>query len=472
MLEILNNKVKSNKLIVITCIGCKHAKERMDNLKKSLYTRLWAIFYVILVFLPLVLLIIFPRPRSREFLRDFSVALGFITMSLLGLQTIPTSRLKFITRHFPMEKLYTIHHKMSIATLILSVIHPVLLIINNPETLLLLNFTTAPWRARAALISVLAMLILIVTSVWREDIKMRYDVWRWLHDAMTLLAVGFAFFHMFRINYFLSLTYQRVIWLVLAAIWLAVIVYIRVARPIIMVKHPYVVDHVEKEFGDSWSLFVRPDGHPGFKFQAGQFAWITVESPFIFRENPFSFSSSSDRDDGLMSFTIKELGDFTSSIKDLKPGNRIYVDGPYGTFSLDEHQSNRLVLIAGGIGSAPVLSILRTMRDRDHCIPVMFFYGSPSWDKVIFRDELAELEKEMDCLKVIHVLEHTTEDWKGESGYITADILARHLPADYKQWEYLFFLCGPTPMIEAVEGALHSLDVGSKKIFSEKYEMA
>ena len=111
MLEILNNKVKSNKLIVITCIGCKHAKERMDNLKKSLYTRLWAIFYVILVFLPLVLLIIFPRPRSREFLRDFSVALGFITMSLLGLQTIPTSRLKFITRHFPMEKLDMIHHK-------------------------------------------------------------------------------------------------------------------------------------------------------------------------------------------------------------------------------------------------------------------------------------------------------------------------------------------------------------------------
>lgn len=444
----------------------------MSTLKKTFFTSVWLIAFIILVFLPLVLLIIFPRPAGREFLRDFSVGLGFITMSLLGLQTIPTSRLKFITRYFPMEKLYTLHHKMSIMTFIMAVIHPVLLFINNPETLSLLNFATAPWRARAGLISLLAMLVLIVTSGWREDIKMKYDIWRWMHDAMTIITVGLALYHMFNVNYYMSLTYQRVIWLVLTAIWLAVLLYIRVARPIIMTKHPYVVDHVKKEFGDSHSLFLRPDGHPGFKFEAGQFAWITPESPFIFRENPFSFSSSSDRNDNLISFTIKELGDFTKTIKDLQPGDTMYVDGPYGTFSLDEHENNSLVLIAGGIGSAPVLSILRTMHDRGHCEPVMIFYGSPSWDTVIFRDELAELEKEMDCLTVVHVLERPPEGWEGESGYITADILSRHLPADYKEWQYLFFLCGPTPMIEAVEGALHSLDVGSSKIFSEKYEMA
>jgi predicted ferric reductase len=444
----------------------------MGILKKSFYAKFWLFLFVLMIFLPLILLLIFPRPPGREFLRDFSVSLGFITMSLLGLQTIPTSRLKFITQYFPMEKLYSIHHKMSILTFILAVIHPILLFINNPETLRLLNFATAPWRARAALISLLAMLVLIVTSVWREAIKMKYDVWRWVHDAMTLIAVGMALFHMFRVNYYMSLTYQRVLWLGLTAIWVAVILYIRLARPIIMVKRPYVVDHVKEEFGESWSLYVRPDGHPGFKFQAGQFAWITVESPFIFRENPFSFSSSSDRDDDLIGFTIKELGDFTSTIKDLKPGDPIYVDGPYGTFNLDEHYDSRLVLIAGGIGSAPVLSILRTMRDRGRIGPVMFFYGNPTWDTIIFRDELAELENQMDCLSVVHVLEHPPEGWQGEKGFITAEILARHLPGDYKQWEYIFFLCGPMPMIEAVEGALLGLDIGQTKIFSEKYEMA
>jgi len=276
---------------------------------------------------------------------------------------------------------------------------------------------------------------------------------------------------MFKVNYYMSLTYQKVLWLGLTGIWVLIILYIRVARPIIMLKQPYVVERVVEERGDSWTLWLKPDGHDGFDFQAGQFAWITNESPFIFRENPFSFSTSSDRDDNLFGFTIKELGDFTSTIKELKPGDTVYVDGPYGTFNLDEHYENRLVLIAGGIGSAPVLSILRTMKDRGREKPVIFFYGNPTWDSVIYREELEALEKSID-LKVVHVLEHPPAGWEGEKGFITAEILKRHLPEDYQQWEYLFFLCGPMPMIQAVEGALADLDVSTTRIFSEKYEMA
>jgi len=70
------------------------------------------------------------------------------------------------------------------------------------------------------------------------------------------------------------------------------------------------------------------------------------------------------------------------------------------------------------------------------------------------------------------VLEQPPEGWEGEKGFITADILKRHLPDDYKEWEYLFFLCGPMPMIQAVEGALKGLGIPSVNISSEKYEMA
>lgn len=424
-----------------------------------------------MVFLPLILLMILPRPEGREFLREVSVALGFLTMALLGLQTIPTSRLKFFTKAFPMETLYDVHHKLSIFTFITALLHPILLFINNPETLRLLNLVTAPWRARAAVISVIAMLILIITSVWREAILMKYDIWRWVHDGFAFLAIGLGLYHMFKVNHYMALAYQRVLWLSLTGIWVAIILYIRIIRPIGMLKRPYKVVKVVEERGQTWSLYLEPDGHDGFEYQAGQFAWITDESPFIFRENPFSFSTSSDRDDKIVGFSIKELGDFTNTIKEMKPGDKIWVDGPYGTFNLDEHYDNRLVLIAGGIGSAPVLSILRTMKDRGREKPVIFFYGNPTWDTVIFREELDELQKEVN-LKVVHVLERPPEDWEGEEGFITAEILKRHLPEDYKKWEYLFFLCGPTPMIEAVEGALESIDVSSARIFSEKYEMA
>jgi 3-phenylpropionate/trans-cinnamate dioxygenase ferredoxin reductase subunit len=438
-------------------------------LKKNTQTYLWLAFYFLMVFLPLGLLMIFPRPEGREFLREISVALGFLGMALLGLQTIPTSRLKFFTKLFPMDTLYTFHHRLSIFTFLIILVHPILLFINNPATLQLLNLATAPWRARAGVIAVVAMLALVATSVWRELMKIKYDIWRWVHDALSFLAIGLALFHMFKVNYYMSLTYQKVIWLVLTGIWLSIILYIRVARPIIMIKKPYKVVRVQQERGQSWSLYLQPDGHEGMSFEAGQFAWITNESPFIFRENPFSFSTSSENDDKVIGFTIKELGDFTKTIKKFKPGDIVYVDGPYGTFSMDEHRCKEMVYIAGGIGSAPVMSMLRTLADRNCEKKMIFFYGNPTWESVIYREELEELEQKLN-LKLVHVLEKPPEGWEGESGFINADILKRYLSENYKDVTY--FLCGPLPMIEAVEGALHKIHVPVLHIFSEQYEMA
>jgi predicted ferric reductase len=422
-----------------------------------------------MVFLPLTLLMIFPKPEGREFLRELSVALGFLAMALLGLQTIPTSRLRFFTKAFPMDTLYTFHHGLSILTFLLALAHPILLFINNPKTLQLLNLFTAPWRAKAAVLSVLAMMILVVTSVWRQAMKLKYDVWRWVHDGLAFLAIGLAIFHMFKVNYYMSLTYQKVLWLSLTGIWLAIILYIRLIRPIIMLKKPYKVVRVQEERGQSWSLYLEPDGHSGMRFEAGQFAWITTESPFIFRENPFSFSISSEVEDNQIGFTIKELGDFTSTIKGLNPGDTVYVDGPYGNFSMDEHRCKDIVFIAGGIGSAPVMSMLRTFTDRGGERNLTFFYGNPTWDSIIYREELAEIENKIN-LKLVHVLERPPEDWQGEKGFINKDIFQRHLPENYK--ECTFFLCGPLPMITAVEGALHAVDVPRRNIHSEQYEMA
>ncbi len=438
-------------------------------MKKKTQTYIWLAFYFLMVFLPLVLLMIFPKPEGREFLREISVALGFLGMALLGLQTIPTSRLKFFTKLFPMDTLYTFHHRLSIFTFLIILVHPILLFINNPATLQLLNLVTAPWRARAGVIAVVAMLALVATSVWRELMKIKYDIWRWVHDALSFLAIGLALFHMFKVNYYMSLTYQKVIWLVLTSIWLSIILYIRVARPIIMIKKPYKVVRVQQERGQSWSLYLKPDGHEGMSFEAGQFAWITNESPFIFRENPFSFSTSSESDDKVIGFTIKELGDFTKTIKNFKPGDIVYVDGPYGTFSMDEHRCKEMVYIAGGIGSAPVMSMLRTLADRNCEKKMIFFYGNPTWESVIFREELEELEQKLN-LKLVNVLEKPPEGWEGERGFINADILQRYLPENYKESTY--FLCGPLPMIEAVEGALHKIHVPVLHIFSEQYEMA
>ncbi len=438
-------------------------------MKKRFQTVLWLVIYFLMVFLPIILLMILPRPQGREFFREIAVALGFMGMALLGFQTIPTSRVKFFVRSFPMDTLYNFHHSLSIFTFLLLLAHPILLFLNNPNTLQLLNLFTTPGRIRAAIFALLAMLILVITSVWRVVMKIKYDGWRWMHDGLAFLAIGLGLYHMFKINYYMSLTSQKVIWLLLAGIWLAILLYIRLFRPIYMLKHPYRVDEIIQERGNCWSLNLEPVGHPGLRFNAGEFAWITTESPFIFRENPFSFATSSAKHDKKFGFTIKELGDFTRTIGKLKPGDTVYVDGPYGTFSMGDDFCEEMVYIAGGIGAAPIMSMLRTLADRGCKKQLTFFYGNPTWDSVIYREELAELEKRLN-LNVVHVLEKPPKGWKGERGFINTDILKRHLPEDYR--DVIYFLCGPLPMIDAVSLAMDTLDIHHTRVFSEQYDMA
>jgi ferredoxin-NADP reductase len=63
-------------------------------------------------------------------------------------------------------------------------------------------------------------------------------------------------------------------------------------------------------------------------------------------------------------FTIKALGDFTELLIGLRPGRRVYLDGPHGQFTIDGVRSSGFVFIAGGVGITPMMSILRTLADR------------------------------------------------------------------------------------------------------------
>ena len=117
----------------------------------------------------------------------------------------------------------------------------------------------------------------------------------------------------------------------LIALWL--LIYVRLVKPLFMVKKPYLVEEVIPERGNVWTLALRPHGHAGMQFQPGQFAWITLGiSPFRMREHPFSMSSSAVSPERL-EFGIKALGDFTNQIKNVKPGTKAYLDGPYGVFT-------------------------------------------------------------------------------------------------------------------------------------------
>jgi predicted ferric reductase len=425
--------------------------------------------YLLTALSPLIVLFVAPRPEGRQVWREMSVALAFVGLSLMGLQFVPTARLPVLANLFPLDAIYYFHHWSSVAALFLVLAHPIILIAFNPYTLRLLNLATAPGRARAGVVGLVAAVLLVLLSVYRKEIKVKYEAWRLSHIVFSLLAAGFGLYHILAVNHYMAMPALRILWIGLAVMWALATGYVRVVKRLILLKRPYEVKEVIEERGDSWTLVLTPVGHEGLTFDAGQAAWLTLgDSPFVIEEHPFSFSSSAEQTETL-EFTVRELGDFTYTVGSIAAGTRAYVDGPYGTIGLSCLGDCGCVLIAGGVGSAPLMSIMRTLADRHDERPVLLFYGSRTWDEVIFREELDALENRLN-LRVVHVLERPPDGWSGEVGYITAEVLERHLPDDRSRLQYL--ICGPPSMIRLVERSLRHLGAPRKRIHTELYEMA
>jgi predicted ferric reductase len=426
----------------------------------------WIGVYLLLILAPLFILLIGPAPRGRGFWIEFSVAIGFVGLAIMGMQFLITARFRHLTAPYGMDIMYHFHRQISWVAFGLVVAHPIILFWQRPELLRLLNVFDAPWRARFAVGSVVALVAMIATSIWRKRMGMNYEVWRVLHGVLAVLAVGLAMAHIALWGNYVGMPWKLAFWVVLTAFWIGSLAYVRVWKPLTMLRRPYRVTAVHPEGGDAWTLVLEPEGHPGFRFQPGQFGWLSLwNGPYGMREHPFSFSSSAERD-GQVTMTIKELGDFTSTIKRVQPGQRAYLDGPYGAFSVDRNRSPGYVFIAVGVGITPMVSTLRTMVDRGNEQPLLLIYGSKSWEDVIFREELEGLKNRLN-LKIVHVISQPPEDWQGERGRVTKELLERHLPGDRNSRDY--FICGPDPMMDAVELALSELGVSLAYIHSERY---
>jgi predicted ferric reductase len=229
------------------------------------------------------------------------------------------------------------------------------------------------------------------------------------------------------------------------------------------------VKGIKEERGDVWTITMEPINHKGFRFAPGQFAWLTAwKTPFSDTEHPFSIASSAEKKSEI-EMSIKDLGPFTKKIHTLKPGERVYVDGPYGAFNLDRFpDAERLIFIPGGIGVSPIMSMLRTMADRGDRRPILLFYCNREWETATFKEEIKDLKSKLK-LETIYTIEKPPQKWEGESGFLNKDILNRHIPNEWLADGADIFLCGPTPMMNAVESELRKIGYAQQRIHSERY---
>ena len=430
----------------------------------------WLLVYLALIVMPLGVLLLGERPRGGGYWWDFALVLGYAGLAMMGVQFALTARFKRATAPFGIDLIYYFHRFLATVAFALLLLHAGLLWWKYPEAVGSIDPRRAPGHMTLGWLAMLAFTTGIVSSLWRKRLRIEYDRWRRLHVLLALLGVVLAVLHVEGSGTYLQSPWKRAAWTALALSWLSLAMWVRLVRPALLLRRPWRVTEVRRERGRSWTLTLAPERGAVFAYQPGQFAWLTLRaSPFALREHPFSFASSPTRP-GSVQFTIKELGDFTRGIGRIQPGERAYLDGPYGSFGIDRHPgASGFVFIAGGVGIAPLIGMLRAMADRGDRRPLWLFYGNRNWERVVFREELDALAGTLD-LTVVHVLGEPPADWRGETGFIDRDVLQRHLPPERADLHYL--VCGPASMIRLSERSLDKLGIPLKQLHSEIFDIA
>jgi len=410
-----------------------------------------------------------PKFSNRSPILDLSVGLGFVGLSIMTLEFVVSGRIKTLNRPFGTDLVYHFHRQIGIAAFFLVFSHPILLFILDSRYLRLLNIFTAPMQAKAGIAAVVLLIGLVWGAEYRQKIKLSYKLWKILHGLIATAAVGLALLHIYIADNYVSLPWEKALWITYSALFIGMLAYTRIVYPLRLIRRPFLVKETKEEHGDVWTITVEPINHKGFQFAPGQFAWLTAwKTPFSDTEHPFSIASSAEIKSEI-EMSIKNLGPFTNRIRTLKPGDRVYVDGPYGAFNLDRHpKAEQLVFITGGIGVTPIMSMLRTMADRNDRRPILLFYCNREWETVTFMEEIKNLENKLE-LKTIYTIEKPPQNWKGESGFLNRNILNRHIPKEWLVNRTDVFLCGPAPMMNAVENESRNIGYTYKQIHSERY---
>jgi predicted ferric reductase len=445
------------------------------------------IFWLALYFLiPSILIgLIFSSPFSPfgDPLYNLSAVTGALAFTWLVNQLIISARPKFIERHFGMDRMYRFHAWMAVVCLGLLVVH-------RQSKLAWAGF--APTAALlAAILFILAVVfaLIFLADTRLRNLKFVCDLVAFADQKLGLTFNRVVLFHnltviasiLMALHVLGTSTAQvhrpvRIFYFVYFGLGASFYLYHKFFRPWWLARRAYRVAAVVAELPNLRTLrLTPPESQPVFTYQPGQFAFITpLRGPVKREEHPFTISSTPvDRE--AITFTIKALGDFTASLKQIEPGTPVRVDAPYGVFSYRHHPKGQpLGLIAGGIGITPMLSMLRTLRATEPERQVTFLWGVNLPEELFCQDELNAMGAKMPNFTWHPVIASRAtgvdETWPGEQGFVDREKIERLMLNNHpNSSEIDFYVCGPKVMMNLVTGHLKDAGVPGKRIRMEKF---
>lgn len=433
------------------------------------------LFYALLILLPSAVFIQTALGNGTNTTYIASGILGITSYVLLNFELLLVSRNKFLDKHFGLDKLYRFHMYIAVAAIALAYIHKMI-----KESIYQENFQTSLGdNALTVFIAtgIFSMLFMINKLFFKikqlDQLKAGLKrIFRFNHQSRVLIhnimVVGLIFL-VAHILLAFSVKSNLPLMLILVAYFVVpLILYLerKVYRVYFSKSRKYVVSEVINEAEGILTIRFKPKYGKMLEYAPGQFIYVRIKNPGLpGDEHPFTISSSPTNKDYL-SITVKQLGDFTKKLVNVKPGDAAYIDGSYGTFSYVMKPAGRkLCFIAGGIGITPFLGMLRHMNIHQQDADVKLLWGARNIPELICLKELSKIYDRIKAFDLIPVISNDPE-YVGEKGYINTTLLKKYVDELH---EYDFYICGPPIMLEQQLKNLKELGVSGSNIHYERF---
>ncbi len=226
-----------------------------------------------------------------------------------------------------------------------------------------------------------------------------------------------------------------------------------------MRPQPYVVRGVRRETHDVFTLELEPAGDAApLAFGPGQFTMLYA---FGMGEVPISISGDP-AGNTMLVHTIRAVGTVTRALERCRKGDVLGVRGPFGTcWPVDEAAGKDVVLAAGGIGLAPLRSVMyRLLARRERYGRIALLYGTRTPEDIVYRDELEEWRGRLD-LNVQVTVDRAGSDWRGNVGAVTT-LLPR---AEFDPANTVAMFCGPEVMMRFTMLALMKRGLQAEQMY-------
>jgi len=393
---------------------------------------------------------------------------GLYAAYLALIQLVLMSRSPWLDQVFGMDRLAWAHRWLGFATVWLIVAHGIFIVTGYAlgdgrgildEAWLLV--TTYQWVLPATIGGVLFIAIGI-SSVRAARRALSYEAWFLLH-LLAYAAIALGLLHQLVVGAdFMHDPLARIYWIAQFVLAFALILLFRVGAPIALnLRHRLRVARVVREGPGLTSIYVTGRDLDRLAVRSGQyFVWRFLDGPGWWHGHPFSLSSAPNGE--WLRITVKALGDGTRSLQRLAAGTRVLVEGPYGVLTGARRRRRKILLIAGGIGIAPLRALVESLPAAPGEMTLLYRAREPK--HVVFREELDTLARTRGIdVRYLVGRRGSTEMPKDP---LEARALRAAIP-DIKDRDV--YLCGPIAMMDRVEATLRRLGLPPKQVHAERF---